>query len=177
MSLRLPRPLVVAIVLAAVPAVSWAQDAPAALEGVTRTRFARAVALAPQTPQTASEWTAQLDAAKARRSAARKEAFAGFGFAIGGAILMQVSLRDSVGCYVNCRSHPLLFWGGFGTAIGGLVGSISGSIKAHDADGEVNALISRGPGKVAALALLAGPGGAITVDVGRDVAIGYRVTW
>ena len=130
---------------------------------------AKALAALPQTAQQIADWQAQLDDAKARRSMGRRIQFSGLAIALIGA---GINMRASVACAPrysynqdSCGGHML----GFVAMIGGTVAGIAGGIKAHDADGEVNALIARGPGR--------STGGLSVSLTPQQKALTYRLTW
>jgi hypothetical protein len=142
----------------------------------------QAVANAFPKPEPMTAWQLEVAAAKARRSAGRKQMAFGYGLAIVGDIILLTP--SSAGCEYSypprsCSTGPRLI--GLPVIAVGLTTGILGKIKAHDADGEVNALIARGPGrepeKSIDVAVPAGGGRSLGLTLGSTKSLTYRLTW
>jgi hypothetical protein len=143
----------------------------------TPVRFAidHPVVAEPQVSSAVNDWQHQLDAARARRSHGRKLQFGGLALTAGGFVVNSIFLSGVENCYRSCSTvTPFL---GLSLIAGGAVTSLVGSVKAHDADGEVNALLVRGPSRIPAVSVPIGDHGALSVSAGRDKAIAYRFSW
>jgi len=125
-----------------------------------------AIEAALQSADPVAEWQAEIAVARAKRSSARKQQYSGLGVAIGGYVLMVAGAAHGDCRYGGyCGPGVGLAWAGLGTLVMGTTMGIRGKIRASDADGEVNALLTRGPQK------------SFTVSLGTEKSIGYRVTW
>ena len=111
------------------------------------------------------QWQAEVAAARAKRSSARTQQYSGLGVAIGGYVLMVAGAADVCQRGGSCGAGAGLAWAGLGTLVMGTTMGIKGKLRAHDADGEVNALLTRGPQK------------SLTVSLGVEKSVGYRITW
>jgi len=163
--------------LAAPAAARQAAPAEAGAGQPTPVRFAieRAIVTEPQASPAVNDWQQQLDAARARRSHGRKLQYGGLAVTLGGLVVNSIFLTAAQDCYRSCSpGAPFL---GVTLIVGGAVTSLVGGVKAHDADGEVNALLMRGPGRVPAVSVPIGDHGALSVSAGRDKAVAYRFSW
>ena len=130
-------------------------------------------------PQTANAmvaaWQKEIDAAKARRSHARHLQALGIVMAIAGDAIVAANFEAS--CPSRSCSAPPPFALGFGLLIVGAPMGIVNGVRAHDADGVVNALIARGPIPIGGLALPVGDHQSVSVAVGQTTAVAYHVKW
>lgn len=124
-----------------------------------------AIDAALQSPDPMVQWQAELAAARAKRSAARTQQYSGLGVAIGGYVLMVGGAASACQRGGSCGTGAALAWAGLGALVIGTTMGIKGKIRASDAAGEVNALLTRGPQK------------SFTVSLGVEKSVGYRITW
>ncbi len=139
---------------------SKAATTPAATPAPLFTRAAIDAAL--QSPDARVRWEADIAAARAKRSEARKQQYGGLVLGITGYVVMFAGVGH---CETSGSCSNGLAWVGLGTLVYGTAMGIKGSLRAHDADGEVNALIARGPERT------------IAISLGAEKSVGYRITW
>ena len=144
----------------------------------------QAVANTSPTPEAVTVWQQEIAAAKARRSAGRKQTALGYGLAIVGDLILVAPYHSSCSYAYSCSTStgPRLI--GLPVIAVGLTTAIFGRIKAHDADGEVNALMTRGPSRGVSqpspgvdITIPAGGGRSLALTVGSTRTLAYRVTW
>jgi hypothetical protein len=163
------------LLVGAVPALASADDFNSAPVSTGRIVHAadRAVTTEVQTPEAIAAWEAALMAAKAKRASGRKEHYGGLALAIAGYVVAVSGAN--LGCERNC-SHGGEFVGLAMLGIGTVTG-VHGSLVSHDADGEVNALIARGPDKSVPISASIGGGRSVGVSVGATRSLSYRFSW
>jgi hypothetical protein len=144
----------------------------------------QAVADAFQTPEPTAAWQKEVAAAKARRSAGRKQAALGYGLAIVGDLILLTPSHNICPNTYSCSASTGPRLVGLPVIGLGLTAAILGNIKAHDADGEVNALIVRGPNRGLSqpspgvgITIPAGGGRSLDLTIGSTRTLTYRVTW
>jgi hypothetical protein len=167
----------VVLSLATPAAAQQAMPAETGASQATPVRFAidYPAMAASQASSAVSEWQQQLDAAKARRSHGRKLQFGGLALTIGGFVVNSIALSIPQDCYRSCSlAGPFI---GLTLIVSGAATGLVGGVKAHDADGEVNALLTRGPGRIPAVSVPLGDHSALSVSAGRDKALVYRFSW